>query len=366
MPDLLSRATTRLQLAQLAECLPRRCCVAQVRQRHDISAQNEAAHSLLQTQPIVIKDGQLMRSRKHGFRSLPLSPLLSEGRRKPSKSAGRDVADDEALAEFQKEVAMNSFAHALATPIRQCTVTVARLPSHFLIPFSTIIERTPPASKGQPSKIKAHIQPGIRSDHPSETLGQASYIINRQDMVRHLSRKRHWASLITERQKAKVASIAHRSPNAQKLVQELWAWDDQTDATVVLLENRVKATLVDTFNAMKADKSSSAGRERKAAFALVFGVLKPDDKAQSIRDITCYNLSDLLSSEIVDGLKADYDVADIAYVPKGPEALLAQLALEKLKTHKASNVLAQLPPKSKAGRSTQESPEHEALPDEEN
>lgn len=113
MPDLLPRAITPFKLAQLAQCLPRSRAL-QVRQRHDISSQHGAPDSLLNTQPTVSEDGQLMRSRKHGFRSLPLSPLMSE--KKPSTKAAKDEADEKALADFQKEFAMNPFGELAQSP----------------------------------------------------------------------------------------------------------------------------------------------------------------------------------------------------------------------------------------------------------
>lgn len=227
-------------------------------------------------------------------------------------------------------------------------MTLAHLPSHFLLPFTTVIERPPPTSEGQPSKIKAHIKPGLRSEHPEESLGQLSYVINRQDVVRHLSRRKNWTNLVTDRQRGKGASIAHRSPNAQRLLQDYWVWDDKAvEAAAVLLENRVKAALEDAIEAMKADGLSTMAREEQPAFVLALAASRPGDETGEVRskpEVPFYDLPDLLSAEILDGLKEDYSLSDTVYVPKSPKALRAQLALEKLKAHKeSSGSMKQLP-----------------------
>lgn len=166
-------------------------------------------------------------------------------------------------------------------------------------------------------------------------------------MVRHLSRKRHWTVLVTDRQKAKAANIAHRSPNSQKLVQNLWAWDDRVETTAALLENRVEAALVDVFKTVKAEVSPSAASGKQPAFALLFGDSSPGENAgESVSNpgLTCYDLFALLPAKMVESLKADHDLADTVYVPKSREAIRAQLALEKLKAHREANeILKRLP-----------------------
>lgn len=285
--------------------------------------------------------------------------------RRPSKKVSKDAADNEALAELHKEVAMNPFgqsvptrpfisqhersnntntltAHALATPIRQCNLTFARLPSHYLLPFATVIEKSPPANKGQPPRVKARPEPGLRSEHSGVTLGQNSYVVNRQDMVRHLSRKRHWTPLATERHKVIVAQMAHRSPSAQKLVESLWVWEDKVQAAAELLEGRVVKALMEAFEVVKTDGSLPTAREEWSAFALVFGDASQGENADRLSgsdsDITTYDLSALLPAETLGKLQADHDMPSTPiFVPKSTSAVHAQLALDKLKAHKEAD-----------------------------
>lgn len=165
-------------------------------------------------------------------------------------------------------------------------------------------------------------------------------------MVRHLSRKRHWTILITDRQKTKLASIAHRSPSAQKLVQDHWVWDEQVDATAAMLEREVVTAVMAMLKPRGQEASfwspSSAGCH---AFALKVNHSDAGDigtEAQVQTDGQVYDLPTLLSPETLSALKAELaqDVTDTICVAKSSAACQAQLALTRLKVYKESNEIA--------------------------
>jgi hypothetical protein len=66
--------------------------------------------SLNHSQPTVNDYNPPLRLRKHGFKSLPLSPLMRTEKNAPATTRrALPPPDDEALKQFQKEVATNPF-----------------------------------------------------------------------------------------------------------------------------------------------------------------------------------------------------------------------------------------------------------------
>jgi hypothetical protein len=110
MPDLLSRAITLQPFRQFA--VPSaNFSRLHIRRSHGTAAtsnQSLPTDSLNGPQPTVDNDGPPLRRRKHGFKSLPLSPLISteDARRAP-------VPADENLKKFQEEVATNPYGLSL-------------------------------------------------------------------------------------------------------------------------------------------------------------------------------------------------------------------------------------------------------------
>ena len=222
-------------------------------------------------------------------------------------------------------------------------MTLTHLPSHYLLPFTTLIDQTPCADASQqPPQVKVRIQPGRRSDYPSqETLAQTSYIINRQDAVRHLSRKRHWTFLILERQKAKVASLARRSSSSQKLVNDLWVWENQVDAMGAYLEKRIVEEAMPALGSAATSGEHSASSEEQVP-ELKFVAVDSNDVVTSSPEeanTTLYDLATLLSSEALENITKHTarDVTEGVWKVQGSHALRIRLAIEKLKSYKESN-----------------------------
>jgi hypothetical protein len=190
--------------------------------------------------------------------------------------------------------------------------------------------------------MKAHIHPGYSADFAEETLTQTSYVLNRQDLVRHLSRRRHWTNLITDRQKEKFASMAHRSPSSHKLVQDHWVWEDRGDATHALLEKKAVAAIKRAVEACGQDTCSSPSLTGQDTFVLVFdrnGARDGTVEAQAATGCQAYELSTLLSTESLDILQRELAQPSTGtiYISKTSEACQAQLAMDRLKSFNESN-----------------------------
>lgn len=178
-------------------------------------------------QPMVrSEDGtKMQRERKHGDRSLPLPPFMDpiaiEARNRYTRPKPREAS--EAKTHFQKQLERNPYAQALATPIRQCRVTHARLPSHFLIPFVSTVT---PSSEGQSNeRIKARLQLDIDSaGHHHLRSPSRIYVLAQRRILDFLSVRKRWAGLISERMKLWLALKTARQPSQMKESSD-WIWD---------------------------------------------------------------------------------------------------------------------------------------------
>lgn len=230
----------------------------------------------------------------------------------------------------------------------------------------------PATTNAQSLKLKARIKPGRPVDLTENTLAQTSYVLNRQDMVRHLSRKKHWVNLISERQKEKFASIAHRSPSANGLVKDHWVWEDQVDAATAMLEKEVVDAIRCAVEARGQDKCSSSSATGESAFALAFNRDDASDGgigAHVETGLQAYMLTSLLSPGSLDILRREFaqNPTDMVYIPKSSEAYQAQLAIDRLNAFNDFNEIqkelpqVQNPPGTRAARLKREEEEREAL-----
>ncbi|KJY02013.1 hypothetical protein TI39_contig264g00017 [Zymoseptoria brevis] len=196
-----------------------------------------------------------LRLRKHGNKALPLPSLFD-----PIKVAAREKHkakkppadfDSSNLTPFQQELQANPYAHALASPTRQCVLTRARLPEHFLIPF---ISNLPPIAKAesqtpssppqqQPQPTQPLLQPriGFRSPKPS------SYILARAAAFQHIAptgtgkrKKDKWAVLVNQRMSR---AWAQRKGVDQRKLDEGKEWIYDADMEVVIREKLVTDAL---------------------------------------------------------------------------------------------------------------------------
>ncbi|KAK5125129.1 hypothetical protein LTR85_000805 [Meristemomyces frigidus] len=182
-----------------------------------------------------------LRKREHGGRSLPLPPLLDPVAVK-AKSRYRDPkplpSKLKEKTEFQRELEANPHAQALAMPVRQCALTNARLPAHFLLPLVSYIE--PQAIDGgtvaatRPSKYAVvHLVPDLDLNIPRDLRSPArSYVLAQQHILEYFGSKRRWTQVVTERMKRWFALKTGRQWHSLK-VQKEWKWDDATPENVL-------------------------------------------------------------------------------------------------------------------------------------
>ena len=165
--------------------------------------------------------------------------------------------------------------------------------------------------------------------------------------MRHLSRKRHWTFLVLERQKTKVASIARRSPGSQKLVQDIWVWDNQVDAVAALLEKRLITEAARASRMVTGARHDASLEDLGLRLKLV--ALHSGDTVTAFSgeaDTTTHDLTTLLSSEALASITnhVAQDMTEGVWGVKGPHAWRVRLAVEKLQSYKSSNeIQKQLP-----------------------
>ncbi|GAB7361295.1 hypothetical protein MBLNU230_g1354t1 [Neophaeotheca triangularis] len=181
-----------------------------------------------------------LRRRKHGQKPLPLPPILDPkaiARKSKGKEPKQNLAEDE-VSEFQKELGSNAFAQALATPVRQCSITGARLPTHFLLPFRTVYTRpsdtgTTPGRK----QLQAKLLPMTTASESADNKGPASrstaYVLNSKSLLQHLNTKHRWGGILSQRMKERHSVLTGGGEKKMTKVKTEWQWDPATPELVL-------------------------------------------------------------------------------------------------------------------------------------
>ncbi|TKA43695.1 hypothetical protein B0A54_05478 [Friedmanniomyces endolithicus] len=187
-----------------------------------------------------------LRARQNGRRSLPLPPILDPvvEEAKERHHEPRPYQLYGPRTKMQAEIDMNPFAQALATPVRQCQLTSARLPSHFLQPLAARIQSQ--AANSEPSstsssRLLVRLVPEpkrVAPDDPSSVV--RNYLLAHRSVFDFVTTRARWPVLLTERVKAWIARKTGRKSNsisAQKDVQ----WDADTAEQVLMsMRERVR------------------------------------------------------------------------------------------------------------------------------
>jgi hypothetical protein len=114
-----------------------------------------------------------------------MDPITTAARYKHRQPKSRFNNDPEVLTAMQKELAFNPYAHALATPIRQCQLTKARMPDHFLHPL--VLELPNDSSNhAQPVQL---VPENSRCAPNKRRWRTNSYIVQSRRVVEHLTSK---------------------------------------------------------------------------------------------------------------------------------------------------------------------------------
>ncbi|KAK0305523.1 hypothetical protein LTR01_006670 [Friedmanniomyces endolithicus] len=190
-----------------------------------------------------------LRARQNGGRSLPLPPILDpvveEAKERHHESRPYQLYGPR--TKMQAEIDMNPFAQALATPVRQCQLTSARLPSHFLQPLAARIQsqvaNSEPSSTSS-SRLLVRLVPEpkrVAPDDPSSVV--RNYLLAHRSVFDFVTTRARWPVLLTERVKAWIARKTGRKSNsisAQKDVQ----WDADTAEQVLMsMRERVRCEM---------------------------------------------------------------------------------------------------------------------------
>lgn len=193
-------------------------------------------------QPTVVREdgGRTLRPRQHGKKPMPLPPFLDPlaVRAKTKYTEPKPLKPHEEKTAFQRELEANPYVQALATPVRQCAVTNARLPSHFLLPFVSHIEQPPAedktsSEKAESRQVTARISPDLDLNGLRELRSPArTYALAQQHIIKHIGSKRRWLALVSERMKKWFALRLGKQWHNFK-VQSEWEWDNKTDENVL-------------------------------------------------------------------------------------------------------------------------------------
>ncbi|KAK0269529.1 hypothetical protein LTR35_014825 [Friedmanniomyces endolithicus] len=180
-----------------------------------------------------------LRARQNGGRSLPLPPILDPVVEE-AKERHREPRPHQLYGprtKMQAEIDMNPFAQALATPVRQCQLTSARLPSHFLQPLAARIQsqavNSEPSSTSS-SRLLVRLVPEPKRAAPDDPGSVVrNYLLAHRSVFDLVTTRARWPVLLTERMKAWIARKTGRKSNsisAQKDVQ----WDTDTGEQVLV------------------------------------------------------------------------------------------------------------------------------------
>jgi hypothetical protein len=163
MPILIPRTGTSHPIRQLATNAPS-CFLAQARCRHD-SVAADPLQSQASLEHDVNEDAPPLRVRKHGFRALPMSPLMrGDGAKKPRKQSVTPPSQQAALKEFQKEVALNPYGmHTIDTALLISDTNTRSQHKHSQPPSASATSHSPayPPTSSSPSQrpSKKRLQP---------------------------------------------------------------------------------------------------------------------------------------------------------------------------------------------------------------
>ncbi|CZT23247.1 uncharacterized protein RCC_08958 [Ramularia collo-cygni] len=239
------------------------------------------------------------------------------------------------MTDFQRDLAQNVHAQALATPIRACVLTKARLPSHFLIPFvSNLPPKTPNAQSTPPQPpllIKPSLVPRIG---PWKSSQPSSYILASHSAIAHLigprTRKKEkggskWAMLVSERMKKPWAMRERKSVDKVAVAKE-WEWDEEMDERVKGLLGREVVRRVRWCVGQEEDLVGRVG-EGDGEDEIVVRIGGEGDQ------IAGFDLREMVDEEALVELRGLFDGADAFVLRRHSKTVITHLALEALRNY---------------------------------
>ena len=319
----------------------------QQRLRHGFARDLHAEpFSVTEQEPFVASEDGLrtLRKRHHGNSALPVPPFLdpiavkARHRFTAPKPSGHEIEKND----FQKELEANPFAQALATPVRQCGLTNARLPSHFLIPIVTHI--TPPTegtdTNGRRQPTTVHLSPDLDLHVPREYRSSSrSYVLAQSRIVRWLTERKKWRYLVSERMRNWLSLKLGRQSQDFK-VQKEWEWDANTEEKVL---NTLREEVLKALEAVTAEGlfTGTDNVENKK----VVGVLRFDQESESAAEtisLNCgtpiYDMQRLLGAARCHSLPSNDRQGSNLAVLQSPYALRLQSAMVRLEAYLRNGV----------------------------
>ncbi|KAG9945183.1 hypothetical protein KCU85_g7426, partial [Aureobasidium melanogenum] len=217
---------------------------------------------------------------------LPVSPALQPAKQRPA----REQQPLESLTPFRKAVAANPYANALATSVRQCNYTAARLPSHHLLPFATSFRRH------ENDKLVPYLAPVDKSRQTSR-----AYILNSRQLLRSLGQKKNWQRLLGHDLKF---GLKNRND---------YQWPSHMDEVIL---SQLRSSVVRKLTWLLSKPNAKlvipfeSTTECPSSACILY--LRKESQPQSLSDlgISQYHLPDLLGQEVLDGLVKNTSFAE--------------------------------------------------------
>ncbi|KAK3690968.1 hypothetical protein LTR37_018921 [Vermiconidia calcicola] len=327
--------------------------------QHIRAAHNNARSSLKdrdvltpRPQPTVTSsDGtKTLRTRQHGNKTLPLPPLMDgvaiEAKSKYKKP--KAAPEQREMTNFQKALAENPFANALATKVRQCNITRARLPAHFLQQFSAAFSPSPTTEGRVEPRILPRPSNKPMSDaghtHGTTFAPSSSYVLNNRDLLEHLNAKNRWTQILTRRMKEAWDKHARAGTQRGRNADKAWQTDPSMPDTVLeKLKNEVEDAVKQCTRVQKDVHLIIPLQtlELVHPVAIHSSLLQRDpssrDPPPSLEDglLPLYNLSNLRLKECINPFLSEHDSeydedTEQMIVEFHESALRLHMALQKL------------------------------------
>lgn len=246
---------------------------------------------------------------------LPVSPALQRTEQRPA----REQQPLESLTPFRKAVAANPYANALATPVRQCNFTAARLPSHHLLPFATVFRRH------ENDKLVPYLAPVDKSQQTSR-----AYALNSRQLLIRLSQKKNWQRLLGHDLKF---GLKNRND---------YQWSSQMDEIILSrLRSSVVRKLTWLLSKPNAKLVTPFESDTECPSSACILHLREDSQPRSLSNpsISHYHLLDLLGQEVLAELLKDTSFAekDALILAQSYMTVSAHVAIARLSTFLSSS-----------------------------
>lgn len=246
---------------------------------------------------------------------LPVSPALQRTKQRPA----REQQPLKSLTPFRKAVAANPYANALATPVRQCNFTAARLPSHYLLPFATVFRR-----HGN-NKLVPHLAPVDKSEQTSR-----AYALNSRQLLTRLGQKKNWQRLLGHDLKF---GLKNRND---------YQWSSQMDEIIL---SRLRSSVVRKLTWLLSKPNAKliipfeSNTECSSSACILY--LREDSQPHSLSDprVPQYHLLDLLGHEVLAELMKNTSFAGkgALIVAQSYMTVSAHVAIARLSTFLSSS-----------------------------